>query len=189
MRYKPEQKKETRRKILAAAGRSFKSCGYSGIGIDGLAKEAGVTSGAFYGHFKSKEEAFKQAIISELGDLDSAITTLKQAHGDKWWDEFATIYTTLKCTSPLSESCALQSLTPEVGRSDDAIREIFQSELLKIVTNASNHDNDDKTWASLAMLVGGVTLARAVKDNKISSKITAAIRHEVSLIQTPKEGK
>ncbi len=179
MRYKPEQKEQTRKKIVTAANRNFKKNGYCGIGVDGLAKEAGVTSGAFYGHFTSKNEVFKEAIISGLEELQSTIAELKQLHGNNWWDEFAELYTSQKRTCDLTDSCSLQSLTPEIGRSNEDIREIFESELLKIIDLASNEKNKDKTWSTLAMLIGGVTLARAVKDKELSNEIATAIKNEV----------
>lgn len=179
MRYSPEQKEKTRKRIVSAAGRSFKKGGYSGIGVDGLAKEAGVTSGAFYGHFTSKEAAFKEAITAELGELHSAIEHFKQEFGDTWWTEFAKFYTNQKRTCDLTESCGLQSLTPEVGRSTDDVRDIFEEELLKIAELANDKQDMDKTWASLAMLIGGVTLARAVKNTDLSSTIAEAIKNEV----------
>lgn len=179
MRYSPEQKEQTRKRIVSAAGRSFKKGGYSGIGVDGLAKEAGVTSGAFYGHFPSKEAAFKEAITAELGDLHSAIKHLKQEFGDTWWAEFAKFYTSQKRTCDLTESCGLQSLTPEVSRSSDDVRDLFEAELLKIAELASDKQDKDKTWASLAMLIGGVTLARAVKNTELSNTIAEAIKNEV----------
>jgi len=68
MRYKADQKEETRRKMLEAAGRGFRSHGYSGIGVDGLAKAADVTSGAFYSHFGSSTYIFtiKTNVASDL---------------------------------------------------------------------------------------------------------------------------
>ena len=52
--------------MVAAAGRGFRRQGFGGIGVDGLAKEAEVASGAFYGHFSSKGEAFKAALVAGL---------------------------------------------------------------------------------------------------------------------------
>ncbi|WP_028470115.1 TetR/AcrR family transcriptional regulator [Neptunomonas japonica] len=180
MRYKPDQKAETRKKIIIESERSFKKAGYSGIGVDGLAKAAGVTSGAFYGHFKSKEAAFKEAINSGMGGLFTAISELKQDAGEGWWAEFATFYTHQKRTCDLTESCALQSLSPEVGRSNDEIRAIFEAELLKVFELANSNEQDaKKTWASLAMLIGGVTLARAVKDDALADQISKAVENEV----------
>jgi len=171
MRYKADQKEQTRKRIVEAAGRSFKKNGFNGVGVDGLAKEAGVTSGAFYGHFNSKEAAFKEAITTGVNELNAAITQLQQQYGENWWVEFAKLYMEQKRTCDLTDSCALQTLTPEIGRSDEAVRGLFESELLKTIQLASGEQADklsqtniDKAWSSLAMLIGGVTLARAVKD-------------------------
>jgi AcrR family transcriptional regulator len=64
-----EQKEQTRQRILEAAGRSFRKGGFGGIGVDGLAKEAGLTSGAFYVHFGSKAEAFRESVQQGMADL------------------------------------------------------------------------------------------------------------------------
>jgi AcrR family transcriptional regulator len=66
VRYKTGHKEEARARMVAAAGRGFRRQGFGGIGVDGLAKEAEVTSGAFYGHFSSKGEAFKAALVAGL---------------------------------------------------------------------------------------------------------------------------
>ena len=190
MRYKQGQKEQTRERILAAAGRSFRKGGYAGVGVDGLAKEAGVTSGAFYGHFSSKAEAFIAAISDGLEELRLGIASFQQENGKNWWVEFAKFYMGQKRTCDLSESCALQSLTSEVSRSDDATRKLFESELLKVVERASNcskqkndQKNLDRTWANLSMLIGGVTLARAVKSKKLSKEIAMAIEKSISSIE------
>ncbi len=192
MRYKSNQKEQTRERILEAAGRSFRKGGYSGVGVDGLAKEAGVTSGAFYGHFDSKIAAFSATITAGMEQLKSAIEHLQQEHGDKWWPEFAKFYMGQKRTCDLAESCALQSLTSEVGRSNEAIKLLFETELTKIVelasgmpqANEQNKNTIARTWASLAMLIGGVTLARAVTDEKLSKEIGTAIQNAVISTQS-----
>jgi len=137
VRYKPGQKEQTRERIIEAAGRSFRKGGYSGIGVDGLAKEAGVTSGAFYGHFNSKLSAFEASITDGLDELKAAIKNFQQEHGAHWWAEFAKFYTGQKRTCDLAESCTLQSLTPEIARSNEAVRSLFESKLSEIVELAS----------------------------------------------------
>ena len=67
MVYREEQKKLTRQRIVDAAGRGFRRGGYGGIGVDGLAKEAGMTSGAFYVHFDSKKAAFRESMLQGRG--------------------------------------------------------------------------------------------------------------------------
>src|SRR5664279_6532818 len=109
MRYGPGHKDEARMKILNAAGRGFRRLGFGGIGVDGLAKDAGVTSGAFYGHFPSKAEAFKAAAVEGLVHLREAIEQLRAEDGDAWLKKFADFYMSVRRTCELGESCALQS--------------------------------------------------------------------------------
>ena len=66
MRRKGVNKEETRRKVLDSASKSFRKHGYAGIGVDYLAKSAGVTSGAIYSHFGSKEGAFDEVLAEGL---------------------------------------------------------------------------------------------------------------------------
>jgi len=182
MRYKPEQKKETRQKIIDAAGRSFRKSGFNGIGIDGLAKEAGVTSGAFYKHFPSKKVAFESAVVEGLVEVQGAIEKMQQQFGAQWWHAFAEFYVTEKRTCGGEVSCGLQSLTSEVSRGDDSIKSAYENELVKIANIASGDEMSaatEETWAKLALLVGGVTIARAVNDPVLSEKIAQAIQNSV----------
>src|SRR3954447_7967938 len=98
MRYQAEHKQEAKAKLLEAAGRGFRRLGYGGIGVDGLAKEAGVTSGAFYGHFGSKAEAFKAAALVGLVELREGVEQLRAAEGDAWLEKFAEFYMSVRRT-------------------------------------------------------------------------------------------
>jgi TetR/AcrR family transcriptional regulator, transcriptional repressor for nem operon len=55
VRYGKERKQEMRRRIVQTAGRGFKRDGIDGSGIATLMSDAGLTNGAFYAHFASKE--------------------------------------------------------------------------------------------------------------------------------------
>ena len=56
MRYSKDHKQATRQRILEAAGRRFKEDGIDGAGVAAVMSDAGLTNGAFYGHFTSKED-------------------------------------------------------------------------------------------------------------------------------------
>ncbi len=183
MRYKEGQKQETRQRILDAVNRGFRRRGFSGAGVDGLAKEAGVTSGAFYAHFASKAEAFREAIRAGLIQFTEAVGYFQQEYGADWLAQFAQFYLGEKRSCDLAESCALQSLSAEVARSDVATRELFQAELLKAaqafgagLSHAEAEADQDAAWAHMAMLIGGVTLARAVQDPELADRIATAVR-------------
>src|SRR3954454_17527207 len=66
MRYPTDQKQATRQRILEAAGRRFKQDGIDGAGVAALMSDAGLTNGAFYNHFDSKEDLVANVLADQL---------------------------------------------------------------------------------------------------------------------------
>src|SRR5579871_4550026 len=169
--------------MVAAAGRGFRRKGFGGIGVDGLAKEAEVTSGAFYGHFASKEAAFEAAVAAGMDELATGVRELREQHGARWLERFVDFYLSERRTCELGESCALQSLSPEVSRGSDAVKALFQEHLLDVlkavadgIEGRTSQERLDKAWGLLSLLSGGVTLARAVAEPAQSKAIASGIR-------------
>ncbi|WP_322013457.1 TetR/AcrR family transcriptional regulator [Paraburkholderia sp. J12] len=191
MRYSTEHKNETRARILDAAARLFREEGYGGSGIGPLTKAAGVTNGAFYGHFKSKSEAFRNVVLAGIGQIREAVGSLRVEHGTHWRKLFIDFYLGPRRTCKLGESCALPSLSPEVMRADDETRIAYEEELLRLINEVSAGledlpaaGRDDRAIALLAMLSGGVTLARAVHDPALSERIAKAVgRHAMAMTE------
>lgn len=182
MRYAPTHKESSRTKILHAIGRGFRAQGYGGIGVDGLAREAGVTSGAFYGHFASKSEAFQAAAVAGLVELRETVAQLQAAKKERWLHEFAEFYLSFKRTCDLKDSCTLQSLTPEVARAGAETKIAYEQEMIRLVEQiaaglprGSLAARRKSAWAIMALLSGGVTLARATHDGDIGHQIAKAV--------------
>ena len=85
-------KEDTKERILHAASRGFRSHGYNGIGVNTLAKDAGVTSGAFYGYFRSKEDAFLAAVVDGLDEYRAGIEAFRAKDGANWSVALADYY-------------------------------------------------------------------------------------------------
>lgn len=191
MRYKEGHREESRGRILNAVGRGFRKHGFGGVGVDGLAQEAGVTSGAFYGYFPSKVEAFKEAVSAGLISLREGIERLQAEQGDDWIEAFIDFYLGNRRTCDLAEACAMQVLTPEVVRANLAAREIYQAELLKIIDAIAKglpqptpSERKSRAWALISLLVGTVTIARAAADKAVSDKAAKSVRGAAILIAT-----
>lgn len=185
-----EKREQTRARLLAGAGRSFRSHGYGGAGVDALAKEAGVTSGAFYAYFKSKSEAFREIVTTGMRELETAIRGLRAEGESSWVERFVDYYLGEKRTCDLTESCALQSLTAEVARSDADTRDAYEAELRAVLEAAAGGIDAPTAKARrheaivmLALLSGGVSLARAVNDPVLSQEIARAVR--ATLVRPP----
>ena len=132
MRYKAGEKEAVRRKMVKATSRSFRSHGYSGVGVDGLAKAAGVTSGAFYSHFGSKDEAFDAALAQGLDEVIDAVPKFQSEHGAAWVKAFAQYYLGKAHRSDLACGCAMATLTPEVVRSDPTVHATYEKKMTVI---------------------------------------------------------
>ena len=190
MRYRPGYKAETRERILGAAERAFGTHGYNGIGVDGLAQQAGITSGAFYGHFRSKAEVFRAAVGAGLLRLRCGIEDFHARPGPGWVRPFMQAYLAPPFRQGQVGGCALPSLGSEVARADAQTRSCYEAELLRLVSTlvASLPPDGDpgaglparqRAWAMLALLAGGATMARAVEDAGVALEIAAAVTDAV----------
>ena len=182
MRYGPEHKQEARDRILKAAGRGFRKHGYGGIGVDGLAKAAGVTSGAFYGHFSSKDLAFQLSLVAGLIELREGVKALKATHGADWLTVFIDFYLTERLTCDLDEACALQALTSEVVRAPQETKTAFAACMDEIVAEVvdglpagDTADRETRAWALLSFLSGTVSTLRALGDPARSAELAARL--------------
>lgn len=172
----------TKEKLLKSSGRAFRKQGYAGIGVDSIAKDAGVTSGAFYAHLKSKNGAFRAALVSGLEDVLAALPTYRETHGDQWPAGFADYYLGLDHRLDLEGVCAMTSLTPDVIRADPEAQSAYVTMMERIVKEVAKHlpghastqDRETKAWAFLSALIGGLTLARAVGPGTAADEIERA---------------
>jgi AcrR family transcriptional regulator len=91
------RKAATRARLLDAAARVYAARGFAGATLDDVAEEAGLTKGAVYGHFGSKdnllvalmEEYLAAEIAEQVALFDRHETTWKRplAGSDRWMDE------------------------------------------------------------------------------------------------------
>ncbi len=181
MRHKGISKEETRQKVIAAAGRGFRSHGYAGIGVDGLAKAAGVTSGAFYSHFGSKDAAFDVALAAGLDEVIESIPTYQKEHGTDWVKAFAEYYLGKRHRGDLECGCAMATLTPEVVRANPKVHAVFEKKMTQIadlvsrgLAGSSDEDRRARAWAMLGVLIGGINVARAMEGAKVANEVANA---------------
>lgn len=183
MRRKGINKEETRQKMIEAASQGFRQHGYAGIGVDGLAKAAGVTSGAFYAHFGSKDAAFELALTTGLDEVIQALPEFQKKYGVNWVKEFTSYYLGKTHRDDLACGCAMATLTSEVVRSGTEAHALYEKKIKQIarlvqqgLAGSSEQDRIDRAWSFLGILIGGINIARAMKSIKSAEEIAVAIR-------------
>lgn len=181
MPYSLEHKRRTRKRIVEAARRLFKSHGYNGVGIDRIMAEAGLTRGGFYAHFKGKEELFAE-VVKRLGpstEMQKKFFAEKGACGDSML-AFIRTYLSHVHRNDVIEGCPLAALSVEVGRAGPAARHSYTRALRNAATRFARSffhrdaDTEALAYGLLATCVGGMVLARAVEDQDIADTILNA---------------
>ena len=186
MRYSPDHKQKSREKLITEAGKAFRRQGYGMIGVDGLAKSANLTSGAFYVHFNSKKQAFLEVLRSGLELLRQGIAQTRETGGEDWLEDFARFYLGEKRTCELGDACALPMLSAETERAGDEARAVFDDKLREIVgeiatgLSGTPKQRSKQAWAQLSLLLGAAMLSRTVLDPKLSKEIADAVLGEVA---------
>ncbi len=181
MRYKAVQKEASRQKIIEAAGRSFRKNGYAGTGVDGLAKAAGATSGAFYTHFASKDEAFNIALAVGLDEVIEAVPQYQHEHGTHWVKAFVHYYLGRQHRNNLDCGCAMPTLISDVVRAGTKVHAAFEEKMILIANlvacglAGTSEECHTRAWALLSLLIGGLSVSRAMKSGIVADEVAEAI--------------
>ncbi|WP_250656275.1 TetR/AcrR family transcriptional regulator [Alkalimarinus coralli] len=179
MRASREHMEKVRSHILESSEQGFREEGYSGLGINGLAKRAGMTSGAFYGHFPSKRQAFKEVIESGMKDYIDSIQQFEEKYQEQWPLHFLDFYLSSEHVDDLAHSCVVPALSADVMRSDEEIKATYSTLLEKVVNQLSNGAGEHGKTGALALvslLAGSVMIARCASTPKQSKEILDAAR-------------
>ena len=190
MRYPKEHKELTRTRLLESGGSHAKKHGFAGSGMDSLAAAAGVTTGSLYKHFEGKSDLFAALIRAELQRTAKRFSAI--APGDLMAATKAlAAYLSLNHVKHPEAGCALPSLTPEVARADESVRDAFQSEMIAIHAIVADRltCSSDTAWALIAQSVGAVMLARAMRDETVRRELLgASARQGAAMLRTREDG-
>src|SRR5438045_8340446 len=130
MRYSKDHKQETRQRIVEAAGRRFKQDGIDGAGIATLMSDAGLTNGAFYAHFTSKEDLVANVLADQLRAQRQSFDA--QAPDRAGLEAFIRSYLSPEHRDHCADGCPSAALLDEIARRPDATRQVFTDELMAV---------------------------------------------------------
>lgn len=188
MRVTRAQAEENRRRIIASAGELFRERGFDGIGIVDLMRSVGLTQGGFYKQFGSKEDLSKVAAERMLEENLSFWRTSTDADDpDSALADFVRAYLSPTHRDHPGKGCLLAALAAESARHTAPVRTVFAEAveayaaiLLQLISGRKGAPPRAEALATLAQMVGALTLARAVSDSRLSDEILAAAIHAAS---------
>ena len=182
MNLRATKKQESRQKILDAAAQRIRTEGMQGAGIATVMDDAGLTHGAFYSHFKNKDELARVALAAALdGNRQRWAGNSVTQPWPKRLAELAKRYLTQAHRDNLSHSCALAALCSDAGRSDEAFKQAYETELIKSLNaivgcdfETLNEKQSEEALAFVALIIGSITLSRAVSSKTLSDQLLNA---------------
>lgn len=167
MRISKERAAENRAALIRAASKLFRERGIDGVGVAEISKEAGLTHGALYAHFKSKEELALEALSYGLDETGSRIYS-STVDGMPDLERYLTRYLSKEGRDDYGANCPMAASASEIGRQDKPISARFGEGYMVIVRAferqiAENQPGGDALGRALvvvAALVGIQAVAR-----------------------------
>ncbi|MDR5753254.1 MULTISPECIES: TetR family transcriptional regulator [unclassified Caballeronia] len=187
-----EQTERNRLLIEAASARLFKEHGLNGVSVADIMAGAGLTHGGFYGHFESKDELASIACARAFEESAARWEAFGE-HGATEQAALATLakhYLSAKQRDDPGFSCPAHSLAADVGREEASkpVRSAYARGLKTLLGVLMSYSKARRTrrerrraLARMSMLVGAVTLARAVRGDPLSDEILEAAREHLAL--------
>jgi len=183
MKVTREQAMQNRERVLDAAARQFRERGLDGIGVAELMQGAGLTHGAFYGQFASKDELAVEAVTRAF---DRGIEELRgigeRARGSPLGAVLRSYLSGAHRDQP-GLGCVVASVGPETARKGPGLRAAItagirtQVDLIAgWVRGKSAAARRERAIAVYAGMVGALVLARAVDDEALSAEILRTVR-------------
>src|SRR3954452_17544653 len=128
MRYSKDHKQATRRRILDAAGRRFKQDGIDGAGVATLMSDAGLTNGAFYAHFDSKEDLVANVLADQLRAQHESLDS--EPSDRAGLEAFVRAYLSPQHRDHSADGCPSAALLDEIVRRPAGTKDVFNDEVL-----------------------------------------------------------
>ncbi|HVI54034.1 MAG TPA: TetR/AcrR family transcriptional regulator [Luteibacter sp.] len=181
MRYDKEHKNQTRQRIVETAAFRFREHGIEGEGVKSLMAAAGLTQGAFYNHFASKEDLTREAVTAALKERVARL---------RYWIDtgqglggLIRSYFSVRHRDNPGLGCPSSAMAAEVARHSTPVREAFTAGVNEFIELAATQwsrlapaEARSRAIALYGLMAGTMQVARATHDPAMSEEVLAAGR-------------
>jgi TetR/AcrR family transcriptional repressor of nem operon len=193
VRYDKTHHAETHKTIINAASNLLREKGFTETSVGTVMKSVGLTHGGFYAHFEDKTAmlvaAMAEAFVESPQNFKQ-LSRLAQKTGDVGL--IAKYYLAEPRVKDVAAGCPAAALVSELPRQEDPVKQAFQFgtvETMRALAEAPGFSEDTDAWAALSMLVGGLTLMRALPDAKTNETIRAQIMEALRKLSNKDDAK
>lgn len=176
MRYEKGHKQATRAHIIDVASAQFREHGVAAAGLAGIMSAAGLTNGAFYAHFESKEDLVQAVVLDALGRRAQGLRANLERGGGI--ETAIRDYLSARHRDGAAKGCPIAALVAEIARHPTKTRDAFTAKISELIplmaTQIEGRSAAERRRAAIAiynLMVGALQMARAVSDKELSDEI------------------
>lgn len=179
-------KEASHERIVIVAARAIRRSGYDGTGVAEIMKQAGLTHGAFYAHFPSREamlaEAVKRACAEPVATVGKVVADVPP---ERALASLLHAYLSREHLDNVESGCPLPALGSETSRQAPEVRRAFSQHVKAMVDLVARQSPDwgqpgahEHALFTVCAMVGTLLLARAVDEPALSNSLCeAALKH------------
>ena len=184
-------KEVSHERIVAAAARAIRRSGYKGTGVADIMKEAGLTHGAFYAHFASREAMLAEAVDRAGAESNAfAESVIAAAPPAQALQALMQVYLSKEHLVGIESGCPISALASEMPRQSPEVRRAATRRIKEMIDLVARQFPDwgqpsahQRALVTVATMVGTLTLARAVNDSALSEALCGATLKSLALPQ------
>jgi TetR/AcrR family transcriptional repressor of nem operon len=184
MRYQPEHKLETHRKIVQDASRRVRAEGLTGAAVTAVMQDAGLTHGGFYKHFESKDELLLESLREAFREISERLAHVAEtSQPGTAWKTIVKTYLSPEHCEHAEFGCPVAALAPELARVDKKMKPQIASELAKyksrmlpFMPGRRAADKERAFVAIFSTMIGAVQIARLLPDAAMREKVLGNAR-------------
>ncbi|NVK54944.1 MAG: TetR family transcriptional regulator [Alteromonadaceae bacterium] len=187
MPYSKEHKQQTRQLILSQAYRLFSSKGFSSVTIDEVMQACSLTRGAFYAHFESKSQLYKEALTFSAFNTALAERKPEDIPAKAWLSHLLDQYLSVAHVSG-ERPCPLAFLATDVVSRDSGAKAAYTytyQNMNKVIWHYAQNEvscTEQDILGLTSMIVGAVAVARNIEDRRLVERILTSCRQQARLI-------
>lgn len=175
-------KEASHERIVQAAARAIRRSGYDGTGVADIMKEAGLTHGAFYAHFASREAMLAEAADRAGAEANAvAASVIAAAPPEQSLQALMQVYLSKEHLASIETGCPVSALGSEMPRQSPEVRRAATLRIKEMIDLVARQSPDwgqpgahERALVTVATMVGTLMLARAVDDPALSDALCSA---------------
>jgi TetR/AcrR family transcriptional repressor of nem operon len=184
MRYRPEHRAEIHRKIVKDAAQRVRAEGLTGAAVSAVMRDAGLTHGGFYKHFRSKDELVVESLREAFREIADRLAQVgEQARPGTAWKAIVKAYLSPEHCDHAEWGCPLAALAPELARTDKRMKaqilgELarYKSRMLPFMPGRRAADKERAFEVIISTMLGAIAIARILPDQATRARVLASTR-------------